>query len=98
MVPEEGGNLQFALLFIWSLLYIYLKILFSFVNLRAVHNLEPFTIFSLYTGIEQKWFSWQVSGYALAGYVAGIVAYVAALQFHDPIQGMVSHLPTLPGI
>lgn len=52
-----------------------------------------------YMGMEKADFLWylkKVSGYALAGYVAGMGAYIAALHFHGPI--LVPHLPTLPGM
>jgi len=43
-----------------------------------------------------------VSGYALAGYVAGIGAYLAALHFNGSVPGYVAgivpHLPALPGM
>ncbi|KAG0578967.1 hypothetical protein M758_4G055300 [Ceratodon purpureus] len=47
-----------------------------------------------YMGMEKADFLWylkKVSGYALAGYLAGIGTYIAALQFHGP------SFPSLPG-
>lgn len=55
-----------------------------------------------YMGMEKADFLWylkKVSGYAFAGYVAGIGAYLAALQFHGPILANVSTSPPgLPGL
>lgn len=45
--------------------------------------------------------SLQVSGVAAAGYAAGIVAYLAAYNFHDSplaaVLGQLPHVPFLPG-
>lgn len=55
-----------------------------------------------YMGMEKADFLWylkKVSGYALAGYVAGIAYYIAALQFHGPIlANLPASLPALPGL
>lgn len=50
-----------------------------------------------YMGMEKADFLWylkKVSGYALAGYLAGIAAYIGALHFN----GTVPTLPALPGL
>jgi len=58
-----------------------------------------------YMGMEKADFFWylkKVSGYALAGYVAGIGVYIAALHLNGSIPGYVAgvvpHLPALPGM
>ncbi len=40
-----------------------------------------------------------MSGFALAGYVAGIGTYLAANQLHGPVLGLLSDLPApVPGL
>jgi len=55
-----------------------------------------------YMGMEKADFFWylrKVSGFALAGYVAGIGTYLAANQLHGPVLGLLSDLPPpVPGL
>ncbi|XP_020522699.1 sodium/proton antiporter 1 isoform X2 [Amborella trichopoda] len=52
-----------------------------------------------FMGMEKVDFFWylrKVSGFAFAGYTAGIVAYLVAHNFHDSIQTTLAQVPFLP--
>ncbi|CAM6100825.1 unnamed protein product [Calypogeia fissa] len=58
-----------------------------------------------FMGMEKADFFWymkKVSGYAAAGYAAGIVAYLAVHNLHDSplasVLGQLPHIPLLPGL